>query len=48
MIILTVVLISFLPSAFIIVMVTELLDTVLKGLDTLSYLSVATNLLIRD
>lgn len=44
MIILTVVLISFLPSAFIIVMVTELLDTVLKGLDTLSYLSVATDL----
>lgn len=44
MIILTVVLISFLPSAFIIVMVTEFLDTVLKGLDTLSYLSVATDL----
>lgn len=42
--ILSVVLISFLPSAFLIVMVTELLDTVLKGLDTLSYLRVATDL----
>lgn len=42
--ILSVVLISFLPSAFLIVMVTELLDTVLKGLDTLSYLHVATDL----
>lgn len=44
MIILTVVLISVIPSAFIIVMVTELLDSVLKGLDTLSYLHVATDL----